>query len=287
MRNRLFPRATSTHQVRYIFTFKKPQKSCANMSDDELRQVVLADFTEVPASFVNEELHTRLAANRYLHKMHHFTWRIDITLSPPDASAVSPYDHIFTPEYLQLHAVQRHLETYVLCRSDYRTIQDFLRAGRVKPKGDYLELPSPVNPFDVSLHRIDSSHSYFVSATQKMVIAHTYGQENYGKEKYTVYLMKAKDTLGPHKILPYEKNEYSNVIVSEEEHSIPNGVKYEDIISFRECERITPTNSSSLAHHCGSIFVSKTFAKKHKEHVRKVIELQQFPEERLQSQLKH
>lgn len=246
---------------------------------------ILNDFYEVPASFVSENFLGIMLMDKSSdqYKIHYFTWRIDLNLSSAGDPANSPHHHIFTDKYQLKHDVKRHLETSVYCRGDDRTIQQIQAAGKIKPKGEDIK-PQPIDAYDVSEHRKSSHHSYFVSGTKKMGIAHKFGQSRYaGEGKYTVYLMKAQDTLGPH--LQIDKSKYyPSFTTDEEEYSILGGVKYNDIVGFRECSRLS---SHSFSYFCGNIYVSKTFAKQHKEHVGKVIEVQKFPDEVKQSRLKN
>lgn len=242
---------------------------------------ILRDFHEVKASFVCINLMGMLAASRYQRHQHIFTWRIDITLSAPPDPANTPPHPVFTPEYEQKHDSKRHPETSIFCRGDNRSIGEIYAAGRIKPKGEDNN-PQAIDAYDVTKHRIDSKNSYFVSGTKKMLIAHNFGQLCYGASNYTVYLFKAKDTMGPH-LTPRISDEYSRLTKDEEEYSILGSVNYEDIVGFRECVTISCDNS----FYCGNIYISKAFAKQHQQYVEKVIEVQKFPEERWQSRLKN
>lgn len=260
MRSRLFFRASNTLST-----------TSARLYSSMAREI-LKDFHEVQASYISDNLLGTLATDKRAYKLHHYTWRINITLDSPANLADVPQHPVFTPEYEREHNAKRHPETSIFSRGDNRSIDEIRAAGKIKPKGEDTN-PIEFYGYDLTQHRKNSKFSYFVSATKKMVVAHTFGQTLYGEGKYTVYLMKAKDTMGPH--LRSDAGKYESFIAEEEEHSILGGVKYEDIVGFRECTKI----SAALSFYCGNIYISKAFAKQHKKHVDALIEVQKFPEE--------
>lgn len=267
MRSRLFSRAgqnLATGSIRLFST---------------IASEILKDFHEIKASFVSNDLVGTLMKDKREYKLHHFTWRIDITLDTPSADNTPPHP-VFTPEYEHKHNSKRHPETSVYCRGDNRTIDQIRAAGGIKPKGE-CNNPDAFNAYNLTEHRKNSTQSNFVSATKKMVVAHTFGQTCYGEGKYTVYLMAAKDTMGPY-INPKFSYGYPQFVIEEEEHSILGQVDYPNIVGFRECTRISAAHS----YFCGNIYVSKAFARQHKKHVEQLIEVQKFPEEVRQSRLK-
>ncbi|EKD69839.1 MAG: hypothetical protein ACD_46C00718G0001 [uncultured bacterium] len=109
-----------------------------------------------------------------------------------------------------------------------------------------------------------------------MLIAHTFGHAQYTQQKlnarYTVYIVSAAGTLGPS-----EKIDVCN----ESEHSVPGGIDYQDIASYRECFFNT-ANPSKIT--CESIFVANKFEKKHPHLVPPILKALRFPSEQTSRQ---
>lgn len=171
-----------------------------------------------------------------------------------------PDDPIFTKEYF-LKTASILEENGYFARGDNRSPDTM--GGEILPK-----CHSPqINPhYDVERHRHSSDCSGFVSLTDKMSVAHAFGQAyESGQSGYYVYI--AEMERGIWMINP--------IYPGESEHTAIGSVP---IISYRKCFSLGPSHDQ-----CSSIFVKKDIPTALKK---KLIEAQLLPSEKIKNTIR-
>lgn len=168
-----------------------------------------------------------------------------------------PDDPIFTKEYFQKTASMLEEKGY-FARGDDRS-PDALE-GKISPKCHSQNIEPH---YDIEKHRQSSDCSGFVSLTDKMSVAHAFGQSyESGQSGYYVYIAEMKRgiwMIDP----PY---------AWESEHS---AIGSQPIVSYRKC-----FSSGPLHDQCSSIFIKKDLPFDLKK---KLIDAQLLPSERLKN----
>lgn len=161
--------------------------------------------------------------------------------------------------------------TRVTFRGDNRSISEIKEAGGFHPKCTLSSEEYPKQPLDITAHR-NGLTSGFLSTTSVPRVAYGWGASHaLLSNNYTVYALQTKGA-----ITPSFESENPN-ISREMEYSIPGGVDYENIISYRKCK--VQFKRLEQFTTCSNIFFNKKFMEKNPKLVNAIVQEQLFDEE--------